>query len=136
MEALRAELERKGGSQADWNDLLSEGLQLGDLGWIDFEKDGNPLERSKDLLCEGRLIEYQCYDIRHRAQGHAVIELLGWVDQEARLLKGVHLAAADGYYEWYAEHSLSVDGCVYHLCEKDHMWIPRESTRPTYHHPP
>ena len=120
MEALRAELERKGGGQADWNDLLSEGLQLGDLGWIDCEKDGDPLERSKELLCEGWLIEYQCYDIRHRAQGHAVIELLGWADQEARLLKGVHLAASDGYYEWYAEHSLSVDGCVYHLCEKDH----------------
>ena len=120
MDGVRAELKRKGGNDADWNDLLGEGLQLSDLGWIDSSKDGDPIGRVRDLLCEGRMIEYQCYDFRHRPQGYAVIELLGWADEEERLLKGVHLAASDEYYQWYGENSLGVDESVYHLCSKGH----------------
>lgn len=120
MEGVKAELRRKGGNDADWNELLSEGLALSDLGWVDSEKNGDPYGRVKDLLCEGRLIEYQCYDVRHRPQGLAVIELLGWADEEKRLLKAVHLAASDEYYQWYGENSLVVDECVYHLCDKGH----------------
>ena len=120
METLKADLKRKGGNDADWNDLLGEGLQLGDLGWVDCEKDGDPLPRVRDLLCEGRMLEYQCYDNRHRLQGCAVIELIGWEDEGKRLLKGIHLRAADEYYEWYASTSLSVDNCYYHLCSSHH----------------
>ena len=120
MEALQAEVGRKGGDERDWNALLSEGLSLADLGWIDCEKNGDPYDKIKDLLCEGRMIEYQCYDARHRPQGFAVIELLGWAEEENRLLKGVHLAASDEYYQWYGENSLGVENCVYHLCKVGH----------------
>ena len=124
MEELKLEWKRKGGSPSEWEDLLGEGLKLSDVGWHEAARDGDPMKRGHDLLCEGRLLEYQCYDVRHRPQGTAVIEVIDWLDQEQKLIKAIHLAASDEYYQWYGEEKLKVDEVAYHFCGTGHRTCP------------
>lgn len=117
MEALRSELAAKGGSNEDWDFLMSEGLKFADVDWVDASRCSDPWKEVNKRLGEGRMVEYRCYDSRKKNQGTAVLEVAGVLDETQHLLKGIHLAASDEYYQWYGEHQLSVDNCAYHICE-------------------
>lgn len=129
MEELKAEWKRKGGSPAEWDELLGEGLRISEVGWHEASRDGDPMKKGQDLLCEGRLLEYQCYDVRHRPQGTAVIEVIDWLDQGQKLIKAIHLAASDEYYQWYGEEKLKVDEVAYHFCDTGHRACPMKLAR-------
>ena len=116
MEALRDELAAKGGSAEDWDFLMSEGLKFADVDWVDASRCSDPWKEVNKRLGEGRMVEHRCYDSRRRSQGMAVFEVAGVLDEAQHLLKGIHLAASDEYYQWYGEHDLSVDNCAYHVC--------------------
>lgn len=116
MEALRDELAAKGGSSEDWDFLMSEDLKFADVDWVDASRCSDPWKEANKRLGEGRMVEYRCYDSRKRNQGTAVLEVAGVLDETKHLLKGIHMAASDEYYQWYGEHELSVDNCAYHVC--------------------
>lgn len=46
----------------------------------------------------------------------AVLEVAGVLDLTGHLLKGIHIAASDEYYQWYGENELAIDNCAYHVC--------------------
>ena len=119
MEGLRAELKAKGGTAEDWDEILSEGLKFSELAPYVAGAAGveDPLSRMKSTLAPGRVVEYQCYDSRWREQGRAIFEVVSLEEEEDKvLLKGIHVCASDGYYEYYASEKLKVDGCLYHFC--------------------
>lgn len=78
------------------------------------------LAAAGEIFERGRLLEYHCRDNDGRPQGKAAVELISWVSQEEGFFCGAHVKASDGYYQWYAEHSLrEPDECAYHLCGGD-----------------
>ena len=74
-------------------------------------------------MSKGAYLEYECYDARGRSQGRAVVKIRGWADPEKGLLEADHLAASDGYYQYYGESELSKGavgrGCNVHLHRGD-----------------
>ena len=52
---------------------------------------------------------------RWNDQGVALVEVRDWHDKQQRLVRAEHLAASDGYYEYYAGQALSEDRAGYHL---------------------
>lgn len=119
MEGLKSELKAKGGTAEDWDVILSEGLKFSELAPYVAGAAGveDPLSRVKSTLAPGIVVEYQCYDSRWREQGRAIFEVVSLEEEEDKvLLKGIHVCASDGYYEYYASEKLKVDGCLYHFC--------------------
>ena len=118
MEGLRSELRGKGGNEEDWNEVLSEGIKFSELapyvaGAVGAE---DPVTRMKSTLTAGRAVEYQCYDSRWKEQGRAIFEVVSLEDEGNAFMKGIHVCASDGYYDYYAGEKLQVDGCLYHFC--------------------
>ena len=118
MEGLKSELGVKGGTDEDWDLILSEGIKFAELSPYVAGSPGaeGPLVKLKATLFPGRVVEYQCFDARWREQGRAIFEVVGLEDEDKALMKGIHVCASDGYYEYYAGEKLSVDGCLYHFC--------------------
>ena len=119
LEEIKKELISKGGSEADWEFLLGEGLQREDHRVYDGDAagSGNPMDLAQRVFGGGRVLEYSCFDGCWRSQGVALMETRDFEDERKRLFRGRHLKASDDYYEWYAGERLSADRCVYHLCE-------------------
>ncbi|CAJ1461453.1 unnamed protein product [Effrenium voratum] len=114
---LRADLARKGGTTDDWNYGLNLGLIGSDLDWIDARAIQDRARSAADnLMSKGAYLEYECYDARGRSQGRAVVKIRGWADPEKGLLEADHLAASDGYYQYYGESELSKGKALYHIC--------------------
>ena len=118
MDGLRADLSAKGGTPEDWDEILSEGIRLSELAPYVAGVPGveDPLSRIESTLVPGRAVEYQCYDSRWREQGRAVFEVVSLEDEERCLMKGIHVCASDGYYDYYAGEKLKIDSCLYHFC--------------------
>ena len=117
MESAKKRLLAKGGTLADWSQLVTNGLQGEEVEWIDSSTfQGSILDYARGIMSRNSLLEYECYDSRGRGQGKALIRLIDWEDYAGGSLRAEHLVASDPYYEWYASHDL-VDGkAVYHLC--------------------
>ena len=119
VEALRKELSSKGGTDADWDFMLNEGLRHEDHQVYDGEAagSGDPMVLARQVFGGGRVLEYSCFDSRWKSQGVALMEIKDFEDEKKRFVMGRHLKASDEYYEWYAGERLEEDRCVYHLCE-------------------
>ena len=120
MDDLRSELGAKGGNDADWDLVLSEGIKFSELSPYVAGASGSedPMTRVKTVLAPGRVVEYQCYDSRWKEQGRAIFEVVSLEDEAKGLIKGIHVCASDGYYEYYAGEKLGVDDCLYHFCSE------------------
>ena len=63
--------------------------------------------------------------------------LKDWDNFPEGRLEGAHLVASDPYYEWYAQHHLKENRCVYHLCSdevgKCKAKLPRGDRREVVH---
>ena len=115
--SLKDELQKKGGSNDDWNMALHHGLDAGDLEWIDtLVGPLNAESYAHDLLANGRYLEYDCYDDRGRNQGRAILKVIGWEAGMPYHLSAEHVVASDGYYEWYAQKNLKQGKAIYHVC--------------------
>ncbi len=66
LEAVKRELISKGGSDADWEFLLSEGLQREDHQVYDGDAagSGNPMNLAQRVFGGGRVLEYSCFDLK------------------------------------------------------------------------
>ena len=119
VEALKTELKGRGGTDADWDFLVSEGLRFEDHQTFDAECPdcGDPMVLARRVMGAGRILEYTCFDGSWRGQGVALMEISDYEDERKRLVLGRHVAASDEYYEWYAGERLGSDRCVYHLCD-------------------
>ena len=118
LEELKDEFFSKGGQKDEWDLFLGGGLSYEELvPYVAGETKMDPMEKARQVMAAGRVIEYECYDGRWRSQGKAVIELVAYDDEAASTLRAIHLAASDGYYSYYAEEKLAVDKVVYHLCK-------------------
>ena len=119
VEAIRNELKAKGGTEGDWEMLLTDGMRVEDHQVYDGDAagSGDPTPLASRVMAVGRIMEYSCFDGRWRSQGVSLMELKGFEDEKKRLIVGRHVKASDDYYEWYAGERLGEDRCVYHLCE-------------------
>ena len=117
MDALKTELFGKGGTEEDWNVILSENVPYSALEPHLESSPDDPMRKAKAVMDVGKLMEYDCVDSRWRPQGKAVVELVEFEDEKKGLVRAIHLSASDGYYQHYAEDKLGVESCVYHLCK-------------------
>lgn len=138
MEEEKKRLLSKGGLLDDWNGMLTRGLPPEELSWRDGRDYGEAiLEVARSSLVKGGLFEYECYDDRKKPQGRALLMLKDWDNFPEGRLEGAHLVASDPYYEWYAQHHLKENRCVYHLCSdevgKCKAKLPRGDRREVVH---
>ena len=138
LEQLKRDLKAKGGQSTDWEFILGGGLSHEDL--VPFVGEGSEkdvMERAREVMSPGRMVEYECYDQRWRSQGKAIIELVSFEDERENTVRAIHLAASDGYYGYYADEKLRVDNVVYHLCcteaKKCTFRLPRGDRRELVH---
>eukprot|EP00438_Fugacium_kawagutii_P010981 Skav206612 [mRNA] locus=scaffold1562:77884:84170:+ [translate_table: standard] len=118
VQTLRANFIAAGGSESEFDRLGHGGLGLGDEAFHDGGVQAAEARRvAVDLLSEGTLLEYHCYNDQGRSQGMAVIRFKRWLSMQELKFAGDHLVASDGYYEWWAQRHLSSDRTEYHFCE-------------------
>eukprot|EP00435_Cladocopium_sp_Y103_P045195 s780_g12.t3 len=88
-----------------------------DLSWIDAgHHGGDILSFARSVMSRNSVVEYECYDGRGRRQGKACVRLIDWEDHAKEILRGAHLCASDGYYQWYASQELGEGQGLYHIC--------------------
>ena len=138
LEQLKRDLKAKGGQSGDWDFILGGGLSHEDL--VPFVGEGSKedvMDRARQVMSPGRMVQYECYDQRWRNQGKAIMELVSFEDERENTVRGIHLAASDGYYGYYADEKLRVDNAVYHLCctegKKCSFRLPRGDRRELIH---
>eukprot|EP00435_Cladocopium_sp_Y103_P052810 s1149_g16.t1 len=73
-------------------------------------------EMAEQKLRPGSLLKYHCYDNRGRAQGLAVVAFDQWTSAVDLKFRAKHLAASDGYYEYWATHTVDPSRIAYHIC--------------------
>eukprot|EP00438_Fugacium_kawagutii_P019945 Skav209628 [mRNA] locus=scaffold4224:30594:35975:+ [translate_table: standard] len=118
VQALKANFLAAGGSEAEFDDLGRGGLGLGDEAFRDGGIQAADARRvAVDLLREGTLVEYHCYNDQGRSQGLAVVKFQKWLSLQELKFAGDHMVASDGYYEWWAQRNLARDRTEYHFCE-------------------
>jgi len=89
--------------------------------WLDTARDPDQWGQLKDHV--GSFIEYGCGDEDGRPQGNAILCVAqrSPADEHGRSITGVHIAASDPYYQWYADpRNIGKKGAretnLYHLC--------------------
>ncbi|CAK9000725.1 Uncharacterized protein SCF082_LOCUS6623 [Durusdinium trenchii] len=119
MENQKVRFFKKGGSLEDWNDMLQGGLLPNHLTWVEAKSHDDVWAYAEATLGKGGVMEYECYDWNGGAQGKACLRVEGWGDAGRGYLVGDHLAASDGYCDWYGKRNLNDGKGLYHLCRDD-----------------
>ena len=123
---LRRQVEEAGGIAEDLYALTDDADQLhgqpSNSGWFDGARNGSQLHEFTDAVVGPAAqwyMEYECRDFANDPQGRAVVRIDKMIraDSAGYFCEGVHLAASDDYYSYWANLSCGREDCIYHLCQ-------------------
>lgn len=99
------------------NDALRLGRPLSQGAWVDSADLGKVAQATaKEVMEEGRHLEYECYDGSWAKQGRAMVTLQRWENEEQCLFVGIHGVSSDGYYAHYVQEK-GDSNFLFHVCD-------------------